>query len=130
MDESTKYKIYKLIEANPEINQREISKELGVSLGKVNYCLKSLITKGVVKTRSFCNNKNKASYLYILTPKGIEDKAWVTVQYLKRKMAEYDNLREEIAALKLEIDREGRLKKMKYKKIWPTKYAKHAKGFF
>ena len=105
MDEATKYKIYKLIEANPEINQREISKELGVSLGKVNYCLKSLIGKGVVKTRRFCNARNKASYLYILTPKGIEDKARVTVRYLKRKMKEYDDLREEIAALKLEIDR-------------------------
>jgi len=106
MDDATKYKIYRLIEANPEINQREISKELGVSLGKVNYCLKSLITKGVVKTRRFCNARNKASYLYILTPKGIEDKAWVTVQYLKRKMKEYDNLREEIAALRGEIEKD------------------------
>jgi len=106
MDDATKYKIYRLIEANPEINQREISKELGVSLGKVNYCLKSLITKGVVKTRRFCNARNKASYLYILTPKGIEDKAWVTVQYLKRKMTEYDNLREEIAALRGELEKD------------------------
>ena len=106
MDEATKYKIYRLIEANPEINPREISKELGVSLGKVNYCLKSLITKGVVKTRRFCNARNKASYLYILTPKGIEDKAWVTVQYLKRKMKEYDNLREEIAALRGELEKD------------------------
>ena len=103
MDDATQYKIYKLIEANPEINQRELARELGVSLGKVNYCLKGLIAKGAVKTRSFCNNKNKASYLYLLTPQGIEDKAWVTVQYLKRRMQEYDDLREEIAALQREI---------------------------
>ena len=103
MDDATQYKIYKLIEANPEINQRELARELGVSLGKVNYCLKGLITKGEVKTRSFCNNNNKASYLYLLTPKGIEDKASVTVRYLKRRMKEYDEIREEIAQIKQEM---------------------------
>lgn len=103
MDDATQYKLYKLIEANPEINQRDLAQELGVSLGKTNYCLQALIHKGAVKTRRFRNNKNKASYLYLLTPKGIEDKARITVQYLRRKMKEYDELREEIERLQTEI---------------------------
>jgi len=105
MDDATQYKLYKLIEANPGINQRELARELGVSLGKVNYCLQALIHKGAVKTRKFCNNKKKSSYLYILTPQGIEDKARITVQYLRRKMKEYDELREEIATLRTEIEK-------------------------
>ena len=103
MDDATSYKIYKLLEANPEVSQRELARTLGISLGKANYCLKGLMEKGMVKASRFSNNKNKLVYLYLLTPRGIEDKAKVTLRYLKRRMQEYDDLREEIAQLKTEL---------------------------
>ncbi|MGX9367286.1 MarR family EPS-associated transcriptional regulator [Desulfoplanes sp. PS50] len=106
MDDSTSYNIYKLIHDNPEISQRELARTLGISLGKANYCLQGLIGKGMIKASRFCNNKNKSIYLYLLTPKGIEDKARVTLRYLKRRMKEYDEIREEIALIKEEIGRE------------------------
>jgi EPS-associated MarR family transcriptional regulator len=97
-----RYKIFKLVEANPEISQRELARELGVSLGKVNYCLKALIEKGQLKMRNFRSNKQKIAYVYILTPKGIEEKAHVTTRFLKRKILEYEKLESEIELLKLE----------------------------
>ncbi len=100
----THLKVLRHIEANPEITQRELAQELGVSLGKVNYCLKGLIQKGWIKANNFKNNKNKAAYAYLLTPKGIEQKAQITVQYLKRKMQEYEALKKEIAQLKNEVN--------------------------
>jgi EPS-associated MarR family transcriptional regulator len=103
MDDSTQYKIYKLLENNPQISQRELARQLGVSLGKANYCLKGLVGKGMVKASRFSNNKNKLVYLYLLTPKGIEHKAKVTLRYLKRRMQEYDEIRDEIARLKEEV---------------------------
>ena len=99
----THYKVLRHLEANPEITQRELAQELGVSLGKVNYCIKALVQKGWVKANNFKNNKNKAAYAYLLTPKGIEKKAQITVHYLKSKMAEYETLKKEIAELKSEI---------------------------
>jgi EPS-associated MarR family transcriptional regulator len=105
MDDSTQYKIYKLLEDNPHISQRELARQLGVSLGKANYCLKGLVEKGMIKASRFSNNKNKLVYLYLLTPKGIEHKAKVTLRYLKRRMQEYDEIREEIARLKEEVGR-------------------------
>jgi EPS-associated MarR family transcriptional regulator len=96
------YKIFKLLEVNPEISQREIARELGISLGKVNYCLKALIEKGQLKMKNFRNNKRKRAYAYILTPKGIEEKASVTARFLKRKLLEYEKLQAEIELLKLE----------------------------
>ena len=99
----THLKVLRRIEANPEVTQRELAQELGISLGKVNYCLKALIQKGWVKASNFKNNKNKAAYAYLLTPKGIEKKAQITVHYLKTKMAEYETLKKEIAQLKEEV---------------------------
>ena len=104
MDEATTYKIYRLLEARPEISQRELAREMGVSLGKINYCLRALIHKGAVKTKRFCTNTNKCGYLYVLTPQGMEDKARVTMRYLKLKMREYDEIKAEIE----EINREAR----------------------
>jgi EPS-associated MarR family transcriptional regulator len=75
MDDSTSYKIYRLIHDNPEISQRELARILGISLGKANYCLQGLIGKGLIKASRFYN-KNKSVYLYLLTPKGIEDNDW------------------------------------------------------
>ncbi len=91
------------LEDNPEVSQRELAEVLGVSLGKTNYCLKALINKGLVKANNFKNNANKRAYLYVLTPKGIETKARVSVQFLKRKMEEYEALKLEIEQLKAEI---------------------------
>ena len=96
--------VLRQIEDNPGITQRELAEELGVSLGKANYCLKALIQKGWVKANNFKNSNNKAAYAYLLTPKGIEKKAQITVAYLKNKMQEYERLREEITQLKSELD--------------------------
>ena len=100
----THLKVLRHIEANPEITQRELAQELGISLGKVNYCIKALIQKGWVKANNFKNNRNKAAYAYLLTPQGIEQKAKITVRYLKKKVQEYETLKREIAQLKSEVE--------------------------
>ena len=92
------------IELNPEYTQRELSQEMGVSLGKVNYCMKKLTEKGWVKLTNFSHNPNKLSYVYILTPRGIEEKSRLTFSFLKRKLIEYDVLKKEINTLKLETE--------------------------
>jgi EPS-associated MarR family transcriptional regulator len=103
MTDELQHKIFKIIAENPQINQRELSRKLGISLGKVNYCLKALMEKGWVKAQNFKNNKNKLSYAYLLTPSGIEQKAAVTLRYLKRKMEEYDQLKQAVEELKKEV---------------------------
>lgn len=92
------------LEDNPNYTQRELSKEMGVSLGKVNYCMKKLIEKGWVKLSNFNNNEDKVSYIYLLTPKGIEKKAKLTIEFLKTKIKEYQILQEEIEMLKQDIN--------------------------
>tara|TARA_B100000959_G_C14827973_1_gene560622 strand:+ start:386 stop:703 length:318 start_codon:yes stop_codon:yes gene_type:complete len=84
------------INKKPEISQRNLSKELGISLGKLNYCLKSLKNKGLVKIENFKINKHKYKYLYILTPKGISEKTKLTVNFMKVKLREYDRLKKEL----------------------------------
>jgi EPS-associated MarR family transcriptional regulator len=96
-------KVLRHLEENPEVSQRELAELLGVSLGKTNYCLKALINKGLVKAKNFKNNANKRAYLYILTPKGIETKTKISVQFLKRKIIEYEALNKEIQQLKSEL---------------------------
>ena len=100
MPTETHLKILKYIEFNPEASQRELAHELGVSVGKVNYCLRALIDKGFVKAGNFKRNTDKLSYLYILTPKGLEEKASLTASFLKRKIAEHEKITQEIAQLK------------------------------
>ena len=92
------------LESNPEFTQRELSREMGVSLGKVNYCMKKLTEKGWVKLTNFSHNKNKMGYAYLLTPGGIEEKSRLTFSFLKRKIVEYEILKKEINALKLESE--------------------------
>jgi EPS-associated MarR family transcriptional regulator len=99
----THLKVLRHIEENPEITQRELAQELGVSLGKVNYCLKALVQKGWVKASNFKNSNNKSAYAYLLTPKGIERKAQITARYLRRKIDEYEVLRKEIETLRREV---------------------------
>ena len=84
------------------MSQREIAQEMGVSLGKTNYCLKALIDKGFIKFQNFYNNKKKSAYIYFLTPKGIEEKAEVTYRFLQGKIKEYEGIKQEIEKLKLE----------------------------
>ena len=92
------------LEENPNVTQRELARELGISLGKANYCLKALINKGLIKAKNFKNSANKRAYLYILTPQGIEAKARISVRFLQRKMEEYEAVRQEIEQLKSELE--------------------------
>jgi len=100
-----RYKILKRLETNPEISQRELAQELGISLGKANYCLRALVQKGLLKVNNFRNNQNKAAYLYLLTPHGIEEKAKVTLRFMQYKMDEYETLKQEIELLQREAAR-------------------------
>ena len=104
MPEEIHYHVLKLIEKNPSITQRELASELGVSVGKANYCMKALIDKGWVKASNFKNSNKKLAYFYILTPSGIEQKAKITVNFLKRKMNDYAELKNEIEMLKNEVN--------------------------
>ena len=92
------------LESNPEYTQRELSKEMGVSLGKVNYCMKKLTEKGFLKLTNFSHSSNKMVYTYLLTPQGIEQKARLTTSFLKRKIEEFEMLRGEISKLKLDVE--------------------------
>src|SRR5687768_10823677 len=96
------YKLMRLVEANPQMSQRDLARELGISLGKVNYCLRALIKKGWIKVTNFTNSQNKAAYMYLLTRRGIEQKAVLTAQFLHVKVREYEMLREEIAQMRRE----------------------------
>ena len=93
------------LESNPKYTQRELSKEMGVSLGKVNYCMKKLIEKGWVKLINFSRNPNKVGYIYLLTPKGIEQKSRLTFAFLTEKLEEYEMLKEEISILQQDSEK-------------------------
>jgi EPS-associated MarR family transcriptional regulator len=93
------FDVLRKIQNNPSTSQRAMASELGFSLGKLNYCLKALQSKGLVKINNFKKNPNKISYLYILTPKGIAAKTELTIMFMKRKMAEYDELKKEISKM-------------------------------
>ena len=95
------------LEENPKYTQRELSKEMGVSLGKINYCIKKLAEKGLIKITNFKRNPNKVEYLYLLTPKGIEVKASLTYSFLKMKIEEYEVLKNEITKLKEDVKKLG-----------------------
>lgn len=104
MDNELRHKIFSILQNEPEINQRELSVRLGISLGKTNYCLQALIEKGWVKARNFKNNRNKLAYSYLLTPSGVEEKARLTVRFLRRKIDEYQELKKVIEDLQAEVD--------------------------
>jgi EPS-associated MarR family transcriptional regulator len=84
------------IKKKPKLSQRELAKNMGFSLGKLNYCLNALKDKGLIKIENFKNNPNKVNYMYILTPKGVSEKAKLTINFMKRKMKEYEELRAEV----------------------------------
>lgn len=105
LSDELRYKLLKKLEQNPDMTQRELAQEMGVSLGKANYCLKALVEKGWIKAGNFSRNHNKLQYAYLLTPKGVEEKGRVTLSFLKRKQKEYEQLVEELEALKDEVSR-------------------------
>ncbi|NOU40034.1 MAG: MarR family EPS-associated transcriptional regulator [Methylotenera sp.] len=115
-----RYKILKLLEAQPEISQRELAKNLGVSLGKANFCLKALIDIGLIKASNFRNSQNKLAYMYLLTPTGIEAKSSITLRFLKAKMQEYELLQKEISALMQEANTELASNQKSVTSISPT----------
>lgn len=96
LTEEMRYKLMRLIAANPQLSQRDVARELGISLGKVNYCLKALMQKGWVKAENFKNSRNKVAYMYLLTPRGLEAKATLALRFLSIKKQEYESLRLEI----------------------------------
>lgn len=103
LSDEYRYRVLKLVAEKPEISQRELAAELGISLGKANFCLKALVNVGLLKATNFRNNKNKLAYMYLLTPSGIEEKTRVTKRFLMLKMQEYETLQAEIELLKKEI---------------------------
>lgn len=109
LDETTHYGLLKALEENPGLSQRDLAKRLGVSLGKINFCLNALVEKGSLKIGNFRNSNNKLAYAYVLTPQGIESRARMTVQFLKCKVAEYERLRAEIEELQREAEQKGLL---------------------
>jgi len=94
---------------NPTSSQRELAKELNFSLGKLNYCLKSLKKKGLIKMQNFQKNPNKLNYIYIITPKGIAEKTKLTIAFMKRKMNEYDELKKEIESLEVAREKKSKI---------------------
>lgn len=101
--EDLHYKLLKVLQNNPDLSQRQLAHELGISLGKTNYCLRALIEKGWVKANNFRRSTNKVAYAYLLTPHGIEERARATVHFLRRKVAEHEALANEIEQLRNEV---------------------------
>ena len=99
----THYKVMNLIHTNPDISQRELAKEAGISLGSMHYCLKALALKGWIKAGNFKNNPDKSVYLYLLTPEGVTQKSRLAIDFLRRKKQEYDELKKEIDQLSEEL---------------------------
>ena len=90
------FEVLRKVQKKPGSTQRELAEELGFSLGKLNYCVKALQTKGLLKIKNFKRNPNKINYIYALTPKGISEKTKLTINFMKRKMQEYDELKKEL----------------------------------
>ena len=103
LQEDTYFRVLRMLQDNPDMTQREIAEKLGISTSGLNYCLKALIDKGLVKVHNFSQSKNKFGYIYVLTPQGIAEKAVLTGRFMKRKMTEYDQLQAEIEVLKAEM---------------------------
>jgi EPS-associated MarR family transcriptional regulator len=107
LQEDTYFRVLRMLQDNPDMTQREIAEELGISTSGLNYFLKALIDKGWVKVQNFSQSKNKFGYIYVLTPQGIAEKATLTGRFLKRKLQEYEDLRLEIKRLSDEVDPDG-----------------------
>ena len=115
-----RYKILKILEANPEISQRDLARELDISLGRVNFCVKALIEKGLLKATNFRNSQNKLAYMYFLTPKGLEEKSVITARFLKLKILEHAALQAEIEELRKDANQTIGIKfhQMEINQLW------------
>ena len=109
LQEDTHFRVLRILEENPDLTQRELANRLGISVGGLNYCLKAMMEKGLVKMKNFAHSKNKFGYMYVLTPSGISEKTMITHRFLQRKMEEYEALRAEIEALRAEVAEHARL---------------------
>lgn len=107
LQEDTYFRVMRILQDNPDLTQRELAEKLGVSVGGLNYCLKALIEKGLVKMKNFTTSKNKFGYVYVLTPTGMAEKAAITHRFLLRKMDEYEALKAEIEVLRSEVEKPG-----------------------
>ena len=107
--EELRLEVMRVIEANPKMSQREIARELGVSVGGVNYAMKALVERGLVKAKNFGRSDNKLGYAYVLTPSGVKRKSELAGNFLSRKLEEYEVLRQEIEALRLEVCEDHRV---------------------
>ena len=103
LSDDLRYRLLKLLAEEPQISQRDLAKRLNISVGRTNFCMSALVDKGLVKIDNFRKAGNKLAYAYLLTPQGIEEKARITVNFLKRKMSEYAVLQCEIETLRQEV---------------------------
>ena len=103
IQEDTYFRVMRILQENPDLTQRELAEKLGISVGGLNYCLKALMEKGLVKMKNFANSKNKFGYVYVLTPIGMAEKSTIAHRFLQRKMGEYEALKAEIEMVKREI---------------------------
>jgi len=121
VEDEIHYKLLKVLEENPDVTQRELAARLGVSLGKANYCLRALMGRGWVKMANFRRNPNKMGYVYLLTPRGIDEKARFAVRFLRHKLNEFDALKAEIERLKVEVDENAKNESISYLSARPLK---------
>ena len=106
-EQETNYRLLKVLSQESKLGQRDIAKIMGISLGKVNYCISELAAKGLIKINRFRRAKNKIPYTYILTPTGLEEKGKLTIRFLKRKLTEYEEIKKQIDDLRHEVHQEG-----------------------
>jgi EPS-associated MarR family transcriptional regulator len=104
LTDATGYRLMRLLQANPQLSQRAAAMELGISLGKLNYCVRTLSRRGLIRLRRVKNSRNKAAYVYLLTTRGSEEKARLAVQFLHARMREYEMLRAEIEEIRKECE--------------------------
>ena len=121
VEDEIHYRLLKVLEENPDITQRELAARLGISLGKANYCLRALMGRGWVKMANFRRNPNKMGYVYLLTPRGIDEKARFAVRFLRHKLNEFDALKVEIERLKVEVDENAKNKSVSSLSARPLK---------
>ncbi len=105
-EQEINYRLLKILSSSSKLSQREMAKRMGISLGKVNYCLSEMAGKGFIKIKRFQMSKNRIKYLYLLTPRGLEEKARITMSFLKRKVSEYKEIKKQIRDLSREVEEE------------------------
>jgi len=108
-EQEIRYRIFKILDNNPGHTQRQMAREMGVSLGKFNYCLAELVKKGFVKINRFKSSRNKAAYMYILTPNGIEEKTKITTRFLRSKIQEFEQIKKQIREITDEIEENNKI---------------------